>query len=120
MENLGLFGFWLIRKFRITAGFLLFCFVANAQESVELSIGKPDAIVNLKTKEGTSLVNATWRYSDAQIIEKDFKAPGPSGDDKLALYPTGKTIKTHDISPKAGPKDFDDSKWEKLDPTSLE
>src|SRR5882724_4257492 len=118
MKNLGLFG--LVRKFRVTAGFLLFCVAANAQESVELSIGKPEAIVNLKTKEGASLVNSVWRYSDVQIIEKDFKAPGPSADDKLALYPTGKAIKTHDIFPKAGAKDFDDTKWEKLDPTSLE
>ncbi|MBI1767032.1 MAG: SMP-30/gluconolactonase/LRE family protein [Bacteroidetes bacterium] len=120
MENLGLFGFRLIGKFRVTAGFLLFCVIANAQESVELSIGKPDAIVNLKTKEGSTLVKGEWRYSDVQIVEKDFKTPGSSEEDKLALYPTGKAIKTHDIFPKAGAKDFDDSKWEKLDPTSLE
>ena len=120
MNGLGLFGFRLIWKFRVTAGFLLIFLNARAQESVELSIGKPDAIVNLKTKEGAALVKGEWRYSDVQIIEKDFKTPGPTGDDKLALYPTGKAIKTHDISPKAGVKDFDDSKWEKLDPTSLE
>jgi gluconolactonase len=93
---------------------------AHAQESVELSLDKPNAIVDLKTKEGIGFVKGEWRYSDVQIVDKDFKAPGPSVDDKLALYPTGKVIKTHDISPKAGVKGFDDSKWEKLDPTTLE
>lgn len=101
-------------------GFLILSIAGFAQESVELSIGKPNAIVDLKTKEGAILLNAQWRYSDAQIVEKDFKAPGPSTDDKLALYPTGKTLKTHDIFPKAGTKDFNDSQWEKLDATSLE
>ncbi|NOS55280.1 MAG: SMP-30/gluconolactonase/LRE family protein [Cyclobacteriaceae bacterium] len=101
-------------------GFLILSIAGFAQESVELSIGKPNAIVDLKTKEGASLLNAQWRYSDAQIVEKDFKAPGPSGDDKLALYPTGKQLKTHDIFPKAGTKDFNDAQWEKLDATSLE
>jgi gluconolactonase len=91
-----------------------------AQESVELSIGKPYAIVDLKTREGITLVKGEWRYSDAQIITRDFNSPGPSANDKLALYPTGKSIKTHDISPKAGAKNFNDSNWEKLDPASLE
>ncbi len=110
----------LVGKLRITAGFLLLSSAAIAQESAELSLDKPSAIVDLKTNEGVSLVKGEWRYMDAQIIDRDFKAPGPSADDKLALYPTGKPIKTHDISPKAGAKDFNDSQWEKLDPTSLE
>ncbi len=110
----------LVRKFRQTAGFLLFSVTVVAQESVELSLSKPDAIVDLKTKEGVSYVKGEWRYSDAQIIDKNFNAPGTSPEDKLALYPTGKAIRTHDIFPKAGAKDFDDSGWEKLDATSLE
>lgn len=107
-------------KYKFLFFLTLSFFAIQAQESVELSLDKPSAIVNLKTKEGVSLVKGEWRYSDVQIIDKDFKSPGPSADDKLALYPTGKTIKTHDISPKAGVKDFNDSQWEKLDPTTLE
>jgi gluconolactonase len=110
----------LIGKSCLTAGFLLLTVCASAQESVELALDKPGAIVDLKTKEGIALVKGEWRYTDAQVVEKDFNTPGPSANDKLALYPTGKQIKTHDIFPKAGAKDFDDSKWEKLDATTLE
>ncbi|HEX6891023.1 MAG TPA: SMP-30/gluconolactonase/LRE family protein, partial [Chryseolinea sp.] len=110
----------MVRKLRLMTGFLLFSASVLAQESVELSLKKPDAIVDLRTKEGVGYVKAEWRYSDAQIVDRDFKAPGASADDKLALYPTGKSIRTHDIFPKAGAKDFDDSRWEILDPSSLE
>lgn len=98
---------------------LLICPLA-AQESVELAVGRPDAIVDLRTQAGVNLVEAEWRYSDARIVEATFKAPGPSKNDPLKLYPTGSDISTHDILPKAGAADFDDHGWQKLDPTSLE
>lgn len=110
----------MVGKLRLMAGFLLFSASVAAQESVELSLSKPDAIVDLKTKEGVNYVKGEWRYSDAKIIDKDFNAPGASPEDNHALYPTGKAIKTHDIFPKAGAKDFDDGAWEKVDATSLE
>jgi gluconolactonase len=110
----------LVRKFRLITGFLLFSATILAQESVELSLNKPDAIVDLRTKEGVGYVKGEWRYSDAQIIDKDFNAPGASAEDKLALYPTGESIRTHDIFPKAGAKDFDDSRWQRIDASSLE
>jgi gluconolactonase len=59
------------------------------------------------------MAKGEWRYSDAKIIEVDFKAPGPDGQ------PTGKSTKTYDYTPKAGGADFDDSKWEVIDPTTL-
>ncbi|MCI0751504.1 MAG: SMP-30/gluconolactonase/LRE family protein [Flammeovirgaceae bacterium] len=116
----GLFRHHGLRIACALAGFLFLSFASIAQESVELAMGQANAVVNLRTKEGVALVKGEWRYSDAQIIDKDFKAPGPSADDKLALYPTGRTIKTHDIAPKAGAKNFDDSQWKKMDPTTLE
>jgi len=76
--------------------------------------GRPDAVIDLATREGVRLVKGEWRYSDARIVEANFNAPGPD------LRPSGKPIKTTDISPKAGGIDFDDSKWEVLDPTTLE
>jgi len=93
---------------------MFFVILLIAQESRELSIGKPDAIVNLATTEGVNLLKAQWRYSDAKIIEADFRAPG--ADRK----PSGAQIITNDLVPKAGAKDFDDSKWEVIDPTSLD
>jgi gluconolactonase len=87
---------------------------------VELAIGQPNAIIDLRTTAGTNLAKAQWRYADAQIVEKKFKKPGPLGDDRLLLYPTGSVTKTHDVFPKAGGKYFDDSRWEILDPSSLE
>jgi gluconolactonase len=115
----GLLSYHGLRNACLLAGFL-FTNGVFGQESVELAVGKADAVVNLKTKEGAALVKGEWRYSDVQIVEKNFKAPGPSSNDKLELYPTGKPIKTKDIFPKAGAKDFDDSQWETLNPTTLE
>ncbi len=85
-----------------------------AQESVELAVGKPTALVNLATREGTDLVRGTWRYHDVRILEANFRAPGPE------RKPTGQPIKTNDYEPKAGAADFDDSAWEPLDPTTLD
>ncbi|HUM46175.1 MAG TPA: hypothetical protein PLD84_04555, partial [Chitinophagales bacterium] len=59
-----------------------------AQESRELAIGKADAIIDLKTKSGTGLVNGTWRYSDAKVVETDFNAVGAD------LKPSGRPNKT--------------------------
>ncbi len=111
---------FMVRRLCLVTGFLFFSVFASAQESVELSLDKPNSIVDLRTHAGIALVNGTWRYSDARIVDKDFKSPGPSADDKHALYPTGMMIKTQDIFPKAGAKDFNDGQWEKLDPASLE
>ncbi len=100
--------------------FLIISLSAFAQESRELAIGQPDAVVDLRTQEGTKLVKTTWKYSDAKLVNADFNAPGPDKNDPLVLYPTGKKIATQDLTPKAGAANFDDSKWQTLDPTKLE
>ncbi len=73
----------------------------------------PIASLDLGTREGVALVNAQWRYSDTRIVEVDFKGPGADGQ------PTGPAVRTYDYLPKAGGVDFDDSRWEILDPTTL-
>jgi gluconolactonase len=75
---------------------------------------RPDAIVDLRTAEGAALVKAEWRYRDAQVVEVEHREPGPD------LKPTGKPNRTHDVEPKAGAADFDDSAWERVDATALE
>jgi len=87
---------------------------AFAETNADAPTEKPDAVIDLATREGVEVVKGQWRYSDTKIIPVDFKAAGP---DK---QPTGKPIKTYDFTPHAGGMDFDDSKWEILDPTTLE
>ena len=76
--------------------------------------GTPDATVDLATTEGTTIVQGQWRYSDTKIVEVDFKAPGLDGQ------PATQPIKTYDYTPYAGAADFDDSRWEALDPATLD
>ena len=74
---------------------------------------KPVAVVDLGTEAGTELLQATWRYSDARIVETRFRAPDAQGQ------PTGGPLTTQDISPHAGAVAFDDSQWPVISPTSL-
>src|SRR5215475_5177486 len=74
--------------------------------------GRPDATIDLRTKEGTQLVKGTWRYSDVKIVEVDSKGPGAD------LKPSGAPIRTYDYEPYAGVADFDDSRWQILDPST--
>jgi gluconolactonase len=107
---------WRLR-FAVALAFGVLVFLAGrafAETNADAPTGKPDAVIDLATKEGVDLVKCQWRYSDTKITQVDFKAAGP---DK---QPTGKPIKTYDFTPHAGGADFDDSKWEKLDPTTLD
>jgi len=87
--------------------------VGHVQTAQDVPGGKPDAIIDLATVEGVNMVKGEWRYSDTKIIHVDFRAPGPEGQ------PTGKPIKTYDYTPHAGGINFDDSKFEILDPRAL-
>src|SRR6516165_3565473 len=107
---------WRLR-FAAAVTFVTLVFFAGralAETNADAPNGKPDAVLDLATKEGVDVVKGQWRYSDTKIIPIDFKAAGP---DK---QPTGKPIKTYDFTPHAGGADFDDSKWEVLDPTTLD
>jgi hypothetical protein len=63
--------------------------------------------IDLRTADGVKAVKGEWRYSDVKIVEVEGKAPD------------GKPNKTYNIDPKAFGAEFDDSKWEVLDPTTL-
>jgi gluconolactonase len=75
---------------------------------------KPDAIVDLMTEEGTQLIQGQWRYSDAKVVEVDHHWPG------IDLGPSGPPNRTLDLIPHAGTADFDDSRWQAIEPSSLE
>jgi gluconolactonase len=110
----------MLKKVFLFIGSAVFFFIANAQELRELSFGKTDAIVDLKTLAGTGIVNAQWQSLSAEIVPAKFKAPGPSANDKLFLYPTGKEINTTNIFPKYGTTEFANATWENVKATDLE
>ena len=79
----------------------------------ELLPGRPDAIVDLQTGAGTELVEAVWRYSDANVVEIDFVDVGSETD---PLGPGEQPNRTYDVLPHAEGVSFDDSGWEILAP----
>ncbi len=87
---------------------------AAAQVTQDAPLGRPDAIIDLRTAAGAQLSRTTWRYRDAAIVGVAHRAVGPD------LKPTGAPNRTFDIAPKAGAAGFDDSGWPAVAPTSLE
>jgi gluconolactonase len=75
---------------------------------------KADAIVDLRTTDGLRLVQGTWKYRDAGIVPADFRAAGPD------RKPSGASVRTFDVTPKAGARDYDDSSWTVVEPERLE
>jgi hypothetical protein len=90
--------------------------VARGQSQViqDPPFGRPDAVIDLASRDGVNLVNGTWRYHDVKIVDADSNALGPD------LKPSGAPIKTYDYEPRAGGADFNDSQWEAIDPTTLD
>src|SRR5436309_14470306 len=85
-----------LRRLRFAVVFILgmLLFLAGrafAETNADAPTGKPDATIDLATKEGVDLVKGQWRYSNTKIIEIDFKAAGPG------KQPTGAPIKTYDV-----------------------
>jgi len=81
----------------------------------ELLPGRPDAVVDLQTREGAALVGGSWRWSDARVEEIDFVAlAGAGAEDPLG--PGDVPDRTYDVVPHAQSVDFDDSEWERLEP----
>src|SRR6201981_3677711 len=87
---------------------------AGGQTIQDPPVGRPDAVVDLASREGVQLVNGQWRYHDVKIEDADSRAVGPD------LKASGAPIRTYDYSPHAGPADFDDSQWEAIDATTLD
>ena len=100
----------------ILAGLVLLAATCADAASLEeiLAKRKAEASIDLASKDGVQLVKGEWRYSDTKIIEVDFKASGADGQ------PSATPNKAYDFTPHAGRAEYDDSKWEVIDPTSLE
>ena len=88
---------------------------AQAQYALRRAVdGRPDATIDLRTRDGAALVCGQWRYADARLTE--VEALGPGAD----LKPTGRPVRTYDQVLKAGAIDFDDSEWNAIEAPSLE
>jgi gluconolactonase len=89
-------------------------FVAAAAPDESLVGRRPEATIDLATRQGVETVKGQWRYSDTKIVEVDFRSAGADGQ------PGGAPNKAYDFTPHAGGADFDDSNWEVIDPTTLD
>ena len=98
----------------LTTLFAVLSALAPVRPPADPPLGRADSIVDLATREGAALVQATWRYHDAALVAIDGRAPGAD------LKPSGKRLRTNDVAPHAGAADFDDRAWEVIDPTTLE
>ena len=87
---------------------------AEGQSIQDPPFGRPDAVVDLASREGVELVKGQWRYRDVKIVEADSRTVGPD------LKPSGTPSKTYDYEPHAGVADFDDSQWEAIDAATLD
>jgi hypothetical protein len=68
----------------------------------------PSATVNLMTAEGSATFGAVWRTAEARVVEVEPMAGRMPGYDK-----------TFDMQPHAGEANFDDSKWQVIEPKGL-
>jgi gluconolactonase len=84
-----------------------------ARSPLSPEAARPDAIVDLATREGAALVAGTWRYADARLVEIESRGVGPD------LRPSGAPVRTLDVAPAAGAPGFDDSGWTRIEPESL-
>lgn len=70
-------------------------------------------MIDLMSQEGVELVAGSWRYHDVSIVEVDFFEAGPDGQ------PGMRSARAYDIRPHAGEREFDDSGWSVISPSSL-
>jgi len=88
--------------------------IARAQVTGDPPFQRPDAIVDLRTRDGAGLVKASWKFHEARIVAGTNRAPGAD------LRASGAPVETQDLEPRAGAADFDDRGWAVVDPPALE
>ena len=97
------------------ATLMLFAATLAGAESLadELAKRKPEAVIDLATREGAALVRGDWRYSDTRIVEVDFKAAGADGQ------PGSAPNRAYDFTPHAGGAAYNDAAWQVIDAATL-
>ena len=61
----------------ILSGVLCAVAVSYAQTVQDPPFGRPDAVVDLGSRDGVQLIQGQWRYHDVSIIDADSRAVGP-------------------------------------------
>lgn len=69
--------------------------------------------LDLRDPAELAVVQGTWRYADARLVESQYFAADAAGD------PLGRPGPTFDIEPHAGRGDFDDAAWPVIAPDRL-
>ena len=88
---------------------------ASAQHAVRRATdGRPDATIDLRTREGAAAVRGAWRYTDVVLTPATFNAAGPDGK------PSGPVVQTSDLTIKPGGPSFANTTWQPIDASSLE
>jgi len=100
-------------RFTVLIYVLFATFCSHHAYSDEIPDQAPAASIDLATAAGADLVQGTWRYSDVELVPTKHHAPDANG------RPTGSAVSTWDYRPHAGGVDFDDSKWPRIEPTTL-
>jgi gluconolactonase len=90
----------------------------QAQETRQLA-NRPDAIADLRTNEGASLVGAKWSVQPVDVEKQAFKLPGKTDRDPMFLYATGASVETNILQPQVDAKAFSNG-WKQLLPAQLE
>ncbi|MGE0462807.1 MAG: SMP-30/gluconolactonase/LRE family protein [Vicinamibacterales bacterium] len=67
--------------------------------------GRPDAVVDLNTKDGLALMRASWTVRDVTLTPATFRRVAPD------LTPTGPEAPTFDVGPRPGTPAFDRAPW---------
>jgi len=65
---------------------------AEGQSIQDPPFGRPDAVVDLASRDGIGLIKGQWRYHDVTIVDADSRAVGPD------LKPSGAPSKTYDYN----------------------
>jgi len=102
-----------MKKLSILFVVVLSVAITSLAEKSPIPTGEPEATVDLATDNGVKLVKGLWRYSDTKIVHTTFRAPDAEGQ------PGSESNTTYDYEPHAGGRDFDDSQWMAIDPSSL-
>ncbi len=78
---------------------------AAVAPSLEVAVGRPDAVVDLGAEDGARLVSARWRFVPATLTEVAGVVVGPD------LRPVPGEARTLDLSPRPRQPGWEDAPW---------